>query len=86
LIMSNFTIPDEVLREAGLSESEAVVDNGDNRVQKKSKNVANLQDRIKLKNLKNSGRLWNSPTTGFWMELHCENAADHVLVDIDAEC
>jgi hypothetical protein len=32
-------------------------DNGGNRVQKKSENVAHLQDRIKLKNLKNSGRL-----------------------------
>jgi hypothetical protein len=37
---------------------------GDNRVQKKSENVAHLQDGIKLKNLKNSGHLWNSPTTG----------------------
>ena len=39
-------------------------DNDDSRVKKKSENVAHLQDRIKLKNLKNSGRLWNSPTTG----------------------
>ena len=39
-------------------------DNGDNRVYKKSENVAHLQDRIKLKNLKNSGRLGNLPTTG----------------------
>jgi len=38
-------------------------DNRDDRVQKKSENAAHLQDRIKLKKLKNSGGLWNSTTT-----------------------
>src|SRR5437764_1069769 len=39
-------------------------DDGDDRVQKKSKNVAHAPDGIKLKMLKNSGCLRNSPTTG----------------------
>ena len=37
-------------------------DDGDDRVQKKSENVAHVPDGIKLKKLKNSGRLRNSPT------------------------
>jgi hypothetical protein len=44
----------------GLSKS----DDGDDRMEKKSENVPHARDRIKLKNLKNSGRLRNSPTTG----------------------
>jgi hypothetical protein len=32
-------------------------------MEKKSENVAHVRDGIKLKNLKNSGRLRNSPTT-----------------------
>jgi hypothetical protein len=39
-------------------------DDGDDRVQKKSENVAHAPDGIKLKKLKNSMGLWNSPTTG----------------------
>ena len=39
-------------------------DDGDDRMEKKSENVAHARDGIKLKNLKNSGRLRNSPTTG----------------------
>src|SRR5262245_50194182 len=38
-------------------------DDGDDCMQKKSENVAHTRDGIKLKNLKNSGRLRNSPTT-----------------------
>src|SRR5215470_6513015 len=38
-------------------------DDGDDRMEKKSENVAHARDGIKLKNLKNSGRLRNSPTT-----------------------
>jgi hypothetical protein len=38
-------------------------DDGDDGVQKKSENVAHASDGIKLKKLKNSGRLRNSPTT-----------------------
>jgi len=38
-------------------------DDGDDRVQKKSENIAHVPDGIKLKKLKNSGRLRNSPTT-----------------------
>jgi hypothetical protein len=41
-------------------------DDGDDRMEKKSENVAHARDGIKLKNLKNSGRLRNSPTTSFW--------------------
>ena len=40
-------------------------DNGDDRMEKKSENVVHTRDGIKLKNLKNSGRLRNSPTTRF---------------------
>src|SRR5215468_10845248 len=39
-------------------------DDGDDRMEKKSENVVHTRDGIKLKNLKNSGRLRNSPTTG----------------------
>ncbi len=39
-------------------------DDDNDRMQKKSENVAHAQDGIKLKKLKNSGRLRNSPTTG----------------------
>jgi hypothetical protein len=39
-------------------------DDGDDGMQKKSENVAHAPDGIKLKNLKNSVRLRNSPTTG----------------------
>ena len=39
-------------------------DDGDDRMEKKSENVAHARDGIKLKNLKNSGRLRNSPWTG----------------------
>jgi hypothetical protein len=39
-------------------------DDGDDRVQKQSENVAHAPDGIKLKKLRNSGRLWNSLTTG----------------------
>jgi hypothetical protein len=39
-------------------------DDGDGGMQKKSENVAHAPDGIKLKNLKNSVRLRNSPTTG----------------------
>jgi hypothetical protein len=39
-------------------------DDGDDCMQKKSENVAHAPDGIKLKNLKNSLRLRNSPTTG----------------------
>jgi hypothetical protein len=39
-------------------------DDGDDRVQQKSKNVAHASDGIKLNKLKNSGHLRNSPTTG----------------------
>ena len=42
-------------------------DDGDDRVQKKSENVAHAEDRIRLKKLKNSGSLGNSPTTGLRM-------------------
>src|SRR5262245_56931419 len=38
-------------------------DDGDDRMQKKSENVAHPPDGIKRKNLKNSVRLRNSPTT-----------------------
>jgi hypothetical protein len=44
---------------AGLTKS----DDGDDRVQKESENVAHAPDGIKLKKLRNSGRLRNSPTT-----------------------
>jgi len=40
-------------------------DDGDDRMEKKSENVVHTRDGIKLKNLKNSGRLRNSPTTGY---------------------
>src|SRR5215468_8786143 len=36
-------------------------DDGDDRMEKKSENVVHTRDGIKLKNLKNSGRLRNSP-------------------------
>ena len=39
-------------------------DDGDDRMEIKSENVAHARNGIKL-NLKNSGRLRNSPTTGF---------------------
>ena len=39
-------------------------DDCDDRMQKKSENVAHARDRIKRKSLKNSVRLRNSPTTG----------------------
>jgi hypothetical protein len=39
-------------------------DDGDDRMEKKSENVAHARDGIKLETLKNSGRLRNSPTTG----------------------
>jgi hypothetical protein len=39
-------------------------DDGDDCMQKKSENVAHAPDGIKLKKLRNSGRLWNSLTTG----------------------
>ena len=39
-------------------------DDGDDRMEKKSENVAHARDGIKLKNLKNSGLLRNSSTTG----------------------
>jgi hypothetical protein len=39
-------------------------DNGDEGMQKKSENVAHAQDGIRLRKLKNSGRLRNSPPTG----------------------
>jgi hypothetical protein len=39
-------------------------DDGDDRVQKKTENVAHACDAIKLNKLKNSMGLWNSPTTG----------------------
>jgi hypothetical protein len=39
-------------------------DDGDDGMQKKSENIAHAPDGIKLKNLKNSVRLRNSPTTG----------------------
>src|SRR5215467_1167155 len=39
-------------------------DDGDDRMEKKSENVAHARDGIKPKNLKNSGRLRNSPWTG----------------------
>jgi hypothetical protein len=45
---------------AGLTKSE----DGDDRVQKENENVAHAPDGIKLKQLRNSGRLRNSPTTG----------------------
>src|SRR5262245_10925892 len=38
-------------------------DDDNDRMQKKSENVAHAQDRIKLQKLKNSRRLRNSPTT-----------------------
>jgi hypothetical protein len=38
-------------------------DNSDDRMQKKSENVAHLQDRIKLKKPQNPWRLQNSPRT-----------------------
>jgi hypothetical protein len=38
-------------------------DDGDDGMQKKSENIAHAPDGIKLKNLKNSVRLRNSPTT-----------------------
>ena len=38
-------------------------DDGDDRMEKKSENGAHSPDGIKLKNLKNSVRLRNSPTT-----------------------
>jgi hypothetical protein len=38
-------------------------DDGDDRAQKKSENVAHASDAIKLKKLKNSMGWWNSPTT-----------------------
>src|SRR5262249_33276312 len=38
-------------------------DDGDDRMEKKSENVAHSRDGIKLKKLKNSGHLRNSPTT-----------------------
>jgi hypothetical protein len=44
----------------GLSE----LDDGDDCMQKKSENVMHAPDGIKRKNLKNSVRLRNSPTTG----------------------
>jgi hypothetical protein len=44
---------------AGLTKS----DDGDDRVQKESENVAHAPDGIKLKKLRSSGRLRNSPTT-----------------------
>src|SRR2546428_4126952 len=39
-------------------------DDGDDGMEKKCENVAHAPDGIKLKKLKNSGRLRNSPTTG----------------------
>jgi len=39
-------------------------DDGDDGMQKNSENIAHAPDGIKLKNLKNSLRLRNSPTTG----------------------
>jgi hypothetical protein len=39
-------------------------DNDDDRMQKKSENVAHAEDGIRLRKLKNSGRLLNSPPTG----------------------
>ena len=39
-------------------------DDGDDRMEKKSENVAHARDGIKRKNLKNSGRLRNSPRSG----------------------
>jgi hypothetical protein len=39
-------------------------DNDDDRMQKKSENVAHAEDGIRLRKLKNSGRLRNSPPTG----------------------
>jgi hypothetical protein len=48
----------------GLSKS----DDGDDGMQKKSENVAHAADGTKLKNLKNSVRLRNSPTTRFSSE------------------
>jgi hypothetical protein len=48
-------------------------DDGDDRMEKKSENVAHVRDGIKLKNLKNSGRLRNSPTTG--------NIIDHIAME-----
>jgi hypothetical protein len=39
-------------------------DDGDDRMQKKSQYVAHAPDAIKLKKLKNSRHLRNSPTTG----------------------
>jgi hypothetical protein len=39
-------------------------DESDHGMQKKSENVAHAPDGIKLKKLKNSIGLWNSPTTG----------------------
>ena len=38
-------------------------DNDDDRMQKKSENVAHAEDGIRLRKLKNSGRLRNSPPT-----------------------
>ena len=38
-------------------------DDGDDRMQKKTENVAHAADGSKLKKLKNSVRLWNSPPT-----------------------
>src|SRR5215467_11517860 len=43
-------------------------DHGNDRMEKKSEMSRMLRDGIKLKNLKNSGRLRNSPTTGMFRD------------------
>ena len=53
-------------------------DDGDDGMQKKSENIAHAPDGIKLKNLKNSLRLRNSPTIG----IPTETVSTHGLFDL----
>src|SRR5437870_9719393 len=57
-----------ILNTTGLTEP----DDGDDGMEKKCENVAHVPDGIKLKKLKNSGRLRNSPTT----RRSCASVAD----------
>src|SRR5215469_8891347 len=55
-------------------------DDGDDRMEKKSENVAHTRDGIKLKNVKNSGRLRNSPPTGVHASLNSN--ANVEMIDV----
>jgi hypothetical protein len=60
----------------GNNESEATGLSG-GRMQKKSENVTDAADGIKLKKLKNSIRLWNSPIAGSDVSLPAASCRPH---------